>query len=153
MKHLRVYFTAYSWLIPVFFQIRAARTQIRCIASYSLLKTTMDWNHLSFMLRIVSMPYTATAVTAQHSAVDTIFTSQTLQATTQIPTATWATVMCSWPVTGRVRVTREVCWPEVTNSSLMKLKCSIRLTRANISLRILGAKSSREEIHMVEAVN
>ena len=99
------------------------------------------------------MPYTATAVTAQHSAVDTIFTSQTLQATTQIPTATWATVMCSWPVTGRVRVTQKVCWPEVTIFSLMKLKCFIRLTRANISLRILGAKSSREEIHMVEAVN
>ena len=112
----------------------------------------MDWNHLSFMLRIVSMPYMATTVMAQHS-VDTIFTSQTLQATTRIPSPTWVTVMCSWPATGTVQVTREVCWPEVTISSLMKLKCFIRLTKANISLSILDAKSSREEIQMVEAVN
>ena len=135
-----------------FFQIRAAHTQIPSLASYSLLKTTMDWNHLSFILGRVSMPYMATAVMAQHS-VDTIFTSQTLQATTRIPTPTWVTVMCSWPATGTVQVTREVCWPEVTISSLMKLKCFIRLTKANISLSILDAKSSREEIQMVEAVN
>ena len=69
----------------------------------------MDWNHLSFMLRIVSMPFTAAAVAAQHSVMDTIFTSQTLQATTRIPTATWVTVMCSWPATDTIRVTREVC--------------------------------------------
>ena len=135
-----------------FFQIRAAHTQIPSLASYSLLKTTMDWNHLSFILGRVSMPYMATTVMAQHS-VDTIFTSQTLQATTRIPSPTWVTVMCSWPATGTVQVTREVCWPEVTISSLMKLKCFIRLTKANISLSILDAKSSKEEIQMVEVVN
>ena len=135
-----------------FFQIRAAHTRIPSLALYSLLKTTMDWNHLSFILGRVSMPYMAAVVMAQHS-VDTIFTSQTLQATTRIPSPTWVTVMCSWPATGTVQVTREVCWPEVTISSLMKLKCFIRLTKANISLSILDAKSSKEEIQMVEVVN
>ena len=112
----------------------------------------MDWNHLSFMLRRVIVPCTAKTVAAQYLVVDTTSISQTLQATTRIPTPTWVTVMCSWPATGTVQVTREVCWPEVTISSLMKLKCFIRLTKANISLRILGAKSSKEEIQMVEVV-
>ena len=55
----------------------------------------MDWNHLRFMLRRVIVPRTAKAVTAQHLVLDMIFTSQTLQATTRIPTPTWVTVMCS----------------------------------------------------------
>ena len=113
----------------------------------------MDWNHLSFMLRRVIVLCTAKTVAAQYLVVDTTSISQTLQATTRIPTPTWVTVMCSWRATGMVQVTREVCWPEVTISSLMKLKCFIRLTKANISLSILDAKSSREEIQMVKAVN
>ena len=113
------------------FQIPAVPTQTLPTASYSPLKTKMDWNRSSFTSKKPKMPYMETTVLDPHSAMAMTLMSPTRRIPTLTLTIIWVMGTCSQLGTNLTLAIRETYLPERTSFDPMKWKYFTRRTKTD----------------------